>query len=89
MLPIGGVASMSKTDRESQDDAAAGVGGRVALRVGGKSHPLYGPPDMPLALPRRGGKANAQPERGPVHGYRSWTRKPYAAPVAKVTAEVR
>ncbi|WP_027167473.1 TIGR02302 family protein [Mesorhizobium sp. WSM3224] len=23
------------------------------------SHPLYGPPDMPLTLPRRGGKANA------------------------------
>ncbi|MER8567361.1 TIGR02302 family protein [Mesorhizobium sp. M0924] len=23
------------------------------------AHPLYGPPDLPLALPRRGGKANA------------------------------
>ncbi|TIO98276.1 MAG: DUF4175 domain-containing protein, partial [Mesorhizobium sp.] len=23
------------------------------------AHPLYGPPDMPLTLPRRGGKANA------------------------------
>ncbi|BAV48198.1 TIGR02302 family protein [Mesorhizobium sp. 113-1-2] len=23
------------------------------------AHPLYGPPDMPLALPRRGGKSNA------------------------------
>jgi uncharacterized protein (TIGR02302 family) len=24
-----------------------------------EAHPLYGPPDMPLALPRRGGKSNA------------------------------
>ncbi|RWE28011.1 MAG: TIGR02302 family protein [Mesorhizobium sp.] len=24
-----------------------------------KAHPLYGPPDMPLTLPRRGGKGNA------------------------------
>ncbi|MER9894364.1 TIGR02302 family protein [Mesorhizobium sp. M0119] len=24
-----------------------------------KAHPLYGPPEMPLTLPRRGGKANA------------------------------
>ncbi|MDX8442609.1 TIGR02302 family protein [Mesorhizobium australafricanum] len=24
-----------------------------------KAHPLYGPPDMPLTLPRRGGKTNA------------------------------
>src|SRR6185436_1486650 len=27
-----------------QKAAAMGVGGRVALQMGGKSHPLYGPP---------------------------------------------
>ncbi|HEY4192689.1 MAG TPA: TIGR02302 family protein, partial [Mesorhizobium sp.] len=31
----------------------------LAQKPAANAHPLYGPPDMPLALPRRGGKANA------------------------------
>ncbi|PBB92632.1 TIGR02302 family protein [Mesorhizobium sp. WSM3864] len=45
------------------DDDYGAASAKAVFELSGpppaNAHPLYGPPDMPLTLPRRGGKANA------------------------------